>query len=427
LCHEIVITAKNSGQMTKFFSMNDKTSTNCTEKRLGFFQRTRNKFAVLQEIGFERNENKLRELLKDDRNLVQFPIPLFLPALLVWLFMLLFPLVLILDPTNALKMSVNVKGLLGFYLPMLSTLFVFILNQKFLVPQLVFKKRYAIYFICNSVLLVATLFFREVVFFMMERSPSDGVGYFFSSYCFSFVKGHFGFWPIASFTILVSFVCVLCVLYHVMFRQIVRAFVLREQKRSELQYELDFLKNQLSPHFLFNTLNNISALIQIDPKRAESSMNKLSQLLRMMLYQVKDKYITLREDVDILQKYADLEKLRLDESFDFVFNVQLENPNVMIEPLLMMPLMENAMKHCVNPNGKSFAHVSITQSGSELHFHSENSNYPRKSGRKNGGLGLSTFEKRLDLIYLDSYEYSVNIVDGVYISDLIIHLKKEIL
>jgi len=93
----------------------------------------------------------------------------------------------------------------------------------------------------------------------------------------------------------------------------------------------------------------------------------------------------------------------------------------------MMPLMENAMKHCVNPNGKSFAHVSITQSGSELHFHSENSNYPRKSGRKNGGLGLSTFEKRLDLIYLDSYEYSVNIVDGVYISDLIIHLKKEIL
>ncbi len=192
-----------------------------------------------------------------------------------------------------------------------------------------------------------------------------------------------------------------------------------------LQYELDFLKNQLSPHFLFNTLNNISALIQIDPKRAESSMNKLSQLLRMMLYQVKDKYITLQEDVDILQKYADLEKLRLDENFDFVFNVNLENPNVMIEPLLMMPLMENAMKHCVNPNGKSFAHVSITQTGDVVHFHSENSNFPRKSGRKNGGLGLTTFEKRLDLMYLDAHEYSVNIVNDVYISDLILHLKKE--
>jgi LytS/YehU family sensor histidine kinase len=272
---------------------------------------------------------------------------------------------------------------------------------------------------------VATLFIREIAFFVMERNPNEGVADFFSSYCFSFVKGHFGVWPVISFTFLVAFVCVLCVLYHVMFRQIVRAFILREQKRSELQYELDFLKNQLSPHFLFNTLNNISALIQIDAKRAESSMNKLSQLLRMMLYQVKDKYITLREDVDILQKYADLEKLRLDESFDFVFDVKLENPNVKIEPLLMMPLMENAMKHCVNPNGKSFAHVSITQSGNEVHFHSENSNFPRKSSRKSGGLGLSTFEKRLDLMYLDAHEYSVNIVDDIYISDLVLHLKKE--
>ena len=416
---------QNGWFLTKFFSMNDNSSTNRTDNRLGFFQRTRNKFAVLQENGFERNENKLRELLKDERDLVQFPIPLFLPAFLVWLFMLLFPLVLILDPTNAFKMSVNIKGLVGFYLPMLSTVFIFILNQRFLVPQLVFKKRYALYFVCNAILVVATLFFREVTFFVVERTPNEGISDFFSSYCFSFVKGHFGVWPVISFTILVAFVCVLCVLYHVMFRQIVRAFVLREQKRSELQYELDFLKNQLSPHFLFNTLNNISALIQIDPKRAESSMNKLSQLLRMMLYQVKDKYITLQEDVDILQKYADLEKLRLDESFDFVFNVKLENPNVMIEPLLMMPLMENAMKHCVNPNGKSFAHITITQMEIEIHFHSENSNFPRKSGRKNGGLGLTTFEKRLDLIYSGSYEYSVNIVDDVYISDLIIHLKKE--
>ncbi len=405
--------------------MNDKTSTNCTEKRQGFFQRTRDKFAVLQENDFERNENRLRELLKNERDLVQFPIPLFLPSFLVWLFMILFPLVLILDPTNALNMSMNVKGLVGFYIPMLSTVFIFILNQKLLVPQFVFKKRHTLYFFCNAILVVATLFFREVAFFVMERSPNEGISDFFSSYCFSFVKGHFGVWPVISFTFLVGFVCILCVLYNVMFRQIVRAFVLREQKRSELRYELDFLKNQLSPHFLFNTLNNISALIQIDPKRAESSMNKLSQLLRMMLYQVKDQYISLREDVDILQKYADLEKLRLEESFDFVFDVKLENPNLMIEPLLMMPLMENAMKYCVNPNGKSFAHISITQSGNELHFHSENSNFPRKSGRKNGGLGLSTFEKRLDLIYLGSYEYSVNVAGEVYISDLILHLKKE--
>ena len=411
--------------LTKFFSMNDKTPINSTENRTSFIQKTRNKLAVLQEMDFERNENKVRELLKDDRELFQFPIPLFMPTLLIWLFMIVFPLVLILDPSNASKTSVNMNNLAAYYFPLMSTLFIFFLNQKYLVPSLIFKKRYAIYFVCNTVLVFAALLIREVMFFFSERLPHEGAREFFDLYCFSFLKGHFGLGTVLVFVILVSLVCLLCVVYHLMVRQIVRAFVLREQKRSELQYELDFLKNQLSPHFLFNTLNNISALIQIDSKRAESSMNKLSQLLRMMLYQVKDKYITLQEDVDILQKYADLEKLRLDESFDFVFNVNLENPNVMIEPLLMMPLMENAMKHCVNPVGKSFAHVTITQSDQDVHFHSENSNFPRKSTRKNGGLGLSTFEKRLDLIYPGAYEYSVNIVDDIYISDLVLHLKKE--
>jgi len=376
-------------------------------------------------MDFERNEMKVRKLLKDERELIQFPIPLFVPALFIWLFMIVFPLVLIMDPSNESKTSVNVNSLIAYYFPLLCTLFIFFLNQKFLVPSFIFKKRYAIYFTCNAVLVFAALFFREVTLFWIERSPNDGFAYFFEDYCFSSLKGHFGYATVLIFVILVVIVCLICVFYQLMIRQIVRAFILREQKRMGLQYELDFLKNQLSPHFLFNTLNNISALIQIDAKRAESSMNKLSQLLRMMLYQVKDKYITLQEDVDILQKYADLEKLRLDENFDFVFNVNLENPNVMIEPLLMMPLMENAMKHCVNPVGKSFAHVTITQSDQDVHFHSENSNFPRKSTRKNGGLGLSTFEKRLDLIYPGAYEYSVNIVDDIYISDLVLHLKKE--
>ena len=405
--------------------MNDKSSTINTDNYTSFIQKTRNKLAVLQEMDFERNEQRLRNLLDEDKDLIQFPIPVFVPTLFVWLFIIIFPLVLILDPSSSSSFSVNVKGMIAFYFPLLSTLFIFFLNQKFLVPSCIFKKRYAVYFIANSILLFAALFFREVAFFFIERTSNDGLVDFFKDYCFSSLKGHFGVGTVLTFVILVCLVCLLCVFYQLVVRQIVRAFILREQKRMGLQYELDFLKNQLSPHFLFNTLNNISALIQIDSKRAESSMNKLSQLLRMMLYQVKDKYIALQEDVDILQKYADLEKLRLDESFDFVFNVKLENPNVMIEPLLMMPLMENAMKHCVNPNGKSFAHITIKQAGDELRFHSENSNFPRKSGRKNGGLGLATFEKRLDLIYSGSYEYSVNIVDDIYISDLIIHLKKE--
>jgi len=84
---------------------------------------------------------------------------------------------------------------------------------------------------------------------------------------------------------------------------------MREKRRTEMAYELTFLKQQLSPHFLFNTLNNITSLIRIDPSLAEKSMTELSQLLRMMLYQTADQYISVKEDVEILGKVCRLGKV----------------------------------------------------------------------------------------------------------------------
>ena len=187
-----------------------------------------------------------------------------------------------------------------------------------------------------------------------------------------------------------------------------------------LQYELDFLKNQLSPHFLFNTLNNISALIQFDPKRAEESMAKLSKLLRVMLYQTSDSTIPIKEEIDILEKYADLERLRLDASYKLDFTTDLEDENFQIAPLIAMPLVENAIKHSVNPDGPSFARINIKQNGNIVEFHTENSNFPRKKKTNEGGLGLATFKKRLDLLYKGRYEYKTEVVDGVYKASLTI-------
>lgn len=388
-----------------------------------FFHDKRALFESLQETGFERSEKKLIDLLSSENEPINYPIPIFVPVLLVWIFIIIFPLVLIMDPGNFSGNLINAKDMVGFYLPLLLTLCIFQINQKILVPKLVFKKYYVRYFILNAVFVMVALFLREVTFFLLERTPADTWGYFFKSYCFSAVKGHFSIWTVLTFVALVILVCFICVVYQMMLRQIVRTFIRREQKRATLQYELDFLKNQLSPHFLFNTLNNISALIRIDPKMAESSMDKLSKLLRVMLYQTADQFIELREDIDILQKYADLEKLRLDENFDLKFDVQLENPERKIEPLLVMPLMENAMKHCVNPSGKSFAHISIEQKGDELRFHSENSNFPRKSQRKSSGLGLMTFEKRLKLLYEGRFEYTTAVKDDAYVCELSIKLK----
>ena len=369
----------------------------------------------MQEASFSRSEKYFQELLNEEKKSFNYPIPPFVPLLLIWIFVLLFPLATFLDPSVITSPKVNARGVVGFYVPLITTTLIFFLNQKFLVPSCIFKKHYIPFFIHNAILVIGAIFVREVAFFLLERSPGEGISYFFTSYCFSNMKGgHFTFMTVVLFSILVGFVCGISVLYNIVLRHTLRSFILREQKSMSLQYELDFLKNQLSPHFLFNTLNNISALITIDPKRAEESMAKLSKLLRITLYQTSDKTIALRDDIDILQKYADLERLRLDSSYDLRFDIQVEDPEFQIAPLIAMPLVENAIKHSLNPDGKSFAHIFIKQEGNTLSIRTENSNFPRKSKPNAGGLGIATFKKRLDLLYALNYEYTTSAEDGVY-------------
>lgn len=380
-----------------------------------FFETKRGTFEGLQEASFMRSEKYLMDLLKEENKSISYPIPPFVPLLLIWIFVLLFPLATFLDPSVITSPKINAKGVVGFYVPFCTTTLIFFLNQKFLVPSCIFKKHYIPFFIYNALLVIGAIFVREVAFFLIERTPGEGITYFFTSYCFSNMKGgHFSFITVILFSILVGFVCGISVLYNIVVRHTLRAFVQREQKNMALQYELDFLKNQLSPHFLFNTLNNISALITIDPKRAEESMAKLSKLLRVMLYQTSDATIPIKEEIDILQKYAELEKLRLDESYDLKFNINLEDENFQIAPLIAMPLVENAIKHSVNPDGKSFAHISITQAGNKITFETTNSNYPRKAKSNAGGLGLATFKKRLDLLYMSRYTYETGVEGDIY-------------
>ena len=378
-------------------------------------QTNKSTFENMQETSFLRSEKLIKDLLREEKKSFNYPIPPFVPLLLIWIFVILFPLATFLDPSVITSPKINARGVIGFYVPLITTTLIFFINQKFLVPSCIFKKHYIPFFIHNAVLVIGAIFVREVAFFLLERNPGEGISYFFSSYCFSNMKGgHFTFMTVILFTILVGFVCGISVLYNVVLRHTLRTFIQREQKNMVLQYELDFLKNQLSPHFLFNTLNNISALIQIDPKRAEESMSKLSKLLRVMLYQTSDETIPIKEDIDILQKYADLEKLRLSQDYDLKFDIQLENPDFQVAPLIAMPLVENAIKHSVNPDGKSFAHVTIIQEGNTVTCKTENSNFPRKAKSNAGGLGLATFKKRLELLYPSHFDYKTSAENGTY-------------
>lgn len=394
-----------------------------TEKSKKPIFKLRQRWQGAQERDFDRYEKKIREILEQEEK-ISFPVPAYVPQILIFLFILIFPMLYIGDPVTRSVIGLDWRELMNFYFPVLMSIGVFGLNLNFLVPNYILNKHYGIYFVYNAVVILVTCFLREVVFFLIDRAPDQGANYFFNSYMFSSVKGHFSYWTVFSFVVLVCLVCVICVFYRLISAQILRGFVVREQKRSRLQYELEFLKNQLSPHFLFNTLNNITALISIDSKRAEKSMTELSKLLRVTLYQTSDDAIPLEEDVEILRMYGNLEKLRLDENFDYRFDVEMEDPKTPVAPLIAMPLVENALKHSKNPKGKSFAHITIRQQGNELVLQTENSNFPKvsQSPQKASGLGLSTFQKRLEILYAGRYEYTASAEGGVYRSRLKIQL-----
>lgn len=388
----------------------------------GFIQKHRTRLANLQEASFDRGEKELLKILNDENLDDRFPASIPMIALLVWGFILLFPLVIILHSNNFSSESFSASSIVEYYVPLLMTFFVFVVNQKWLVPKCFFKRKYIGFILGNALLLLLSVFVRELFVFMASKAPCETWNDFFSTSIF--FQRHFSPWVFVSLGASLVVVSVCSILISVFSRQVVRAFVVRERSRARIEYELDFLKQQLSPHFLFNTLNNISSLISIDPKLAEKSMTKLSQLLRVTLYQTQDKFITLKEEMDILEKYADLEKLRHDESFEFTFEKNIENPNQVIEPLLLMPLLENSMKHCVNPCGKSFAHVLVEQRGNQLYVRMENSNFPRKSKDSAGGLGLETFKKRMDLLYKGVFYYKTKVENDTYVCELKITLKE---
>lgn len=390
-----------------------------------YIDKQRRRLSALQEASFEKSEKELKELLgTEDEFEDNFPVPGIFIAVLIWTFIIFFPLMMVLDPVSETNNQANLENMVNFYVPLFSMMLVFIANQRLLVKHFFFKKKYILYFVTNFCLLGFVFSLRELITFFLSADTAKGIGYFFSSYAFAKGREH-ALWALGTFIVFVFMICLCCILISVFTRQIIRSFIIREKKRSSLQNELDFLRQQLSPHFLFNTLNNISALISLAPQKAEKSMNELSSLLRITLYQTTDTFIPLSEEIEILKKYANLEKLRLDESYDLAFNIQIQDPSIKIAPLMTMPILENAMKHSINPNGKSFAHISIVQKDNALTIIAENSNFPRKKNANASGLGLATLKKRLELIYTGNYEYTTCVEDNIYKSILRITLPNE--
>ena len=189
---------------------------------------------------------------------------------------------------------------------------------------------------------------------------------------------------------------------------------LEEMKHKSMEAELVWLKNQLNPHFLFNTLNNISSLVYIDADQAQDSITKLSDLLRYALYESSKAEVSLFDEVDFMQNYISLMKLRCSDKVKVETHFDLSQPSVKIAPMLFISVLENAFKHGVSTHQTSFIHASLCVNDDNIVFTCDNSNFPKKDKNLSGGVGIENTQRRLELLYPQRSEYVHTLQDDIY-------------
>ena len=181
---------------------------------------------------------------------------------------------------------------------------------------------------------------------------------------------------------------------------------LQESEAARAKAELYNLRSQINPHFLLNTLNNIYALTAINQERAQDAIQQLSKMLRHMLYDNQESSVALNDELQFLENYISLMKIRLSANVDVTFNHNVEVPGVRIAPLIFISLIENAFKHGISPTEQSFVHVEIYATDHDINCRIENSNHPKSNQDRSGhGIGLNQVQRRLDLAYPNHYKW----------------------
>lgn len=310
------------------------------------------------------------------------------------------------------------------YIHTVTYILMFYINYFILIDKLLFKKRTLLYFVVAAILgalLVVAGGYAHVVFDKMSghvppprhRGGRHGEGLFM----FSLMTRDY---VMMILTISLSIALKMGLRWAKIEKMNER--MISERKDMELRN----LKNQLNPHFLFNTLNNIYALTAFDTEKAQNAIHQLSKLLRYTLYENDDRCVTLDRELQFISSYIDLMALRLGGNTHLDVSIYNGPCNgLTIAPMMFISLVENAFKHGVSATADSFIKISITLSGQRICCHVENSYFPKQQSDKSGsGIGLSNLQRQLELLYPDRHNYSAAVVGDRYVTELSIELDK---
>ena len=186
-------------------------------------------------------------------------------------------------------------------------------------------------------------------------------------------------------------------------------------EKHALERQLQYLKYQVNPHFFMNTLNNIHALVDIDPERAKASIVELSKLMRYVLYEGNNRLTPLSREVQFLHNYVRLMSMRYSGNVSICLDVPEVLPDSMLPPLLLVIFVENAFKHGISYRTKSFVEISLQPHGDRLLFSCRNSRPEIKHDENmKGGVGLSNVRRRLDLLFPGNYTLDIKEQEDTY-------------
>lgn len=196
---------------------------------------------------------------------------------------------------------------------------------------------------------------------------------------------------------------------------------LAELEKKSLEQQLEYLRYQINPHFFMNTLNNIHALIDIDPEKAQETVLELSKMMRYVLYEGDRQTVPLTKEMAFVRTYVKLMQLRYTDKVRISLDLPDEVPDRTIPPLILISFIENAFKHGVSYKQASFIEVAVAVADEALRFTCRNSK-AEKPNEEKGGVGLVNVRKRLDLIYNQHYTLHIDDAADVYTVELNIPL-----
>lgn len=292
---------------------------------------------------------------------------------------------------------VNVLVLLG----------IIYINIYVLMPKMILRDRISFYWIATSILIVLGIFllalFQGVIYRYYGIKPE-----------ISHEENPFAILTIINAFIIFGFIIIgssTVVLYQ---QWVNHSKQKNELEKITIESELNQLKNQINPHFLFNMLNNANELVIESPKEASVLLSQLNDLLRYQFNDSTQEYVYLSADIHFLTDYLNLEKVRRDK-FNFIISKEGSINSIKIPPLLFIPFVENAVKHNAYNVQCPYVHLSFKALNDRLVFMCENSKSTDwVSNHKVGGLGLGNIKRRLNLLYSDNFSLEIESTELKY-------------